>query len=62
MWFLEGVQRHDLFAGHPLKAIYVFSRRPTFGEHHDHHAPFGTFWAVWDKGYKGKPRIEWILD
>jgi hypothetical protein len=62
MWFLEGVQRHDLFAGHPLKAIYVFSRRPKFGEHQECHAPFGTFWAVWDKGYRGKPRIEWILD
>ena len=62
MWFLEGVQRHDLFAGHPLKAIYIFSRRPKFGEQDRHAAPFGTCWAVWDKGYKGKPRIEWILD
>lgn len=62
MWFLEGVQRHDLFAGHPLKAIYVFSRRPTFGSHQECHAPFGTFWAVWDKGYRGRSQIEWILD
>lgn len=62
MWFLEGVQRHDLFAGHPLKAIYVFSRRPMFGEHQECCAPFGTCWAVWDKEYKGKPRIEWILE
>ena len=62
MWFLEGVQRHDLFAGHPLKAIYIFSRRPKFGEHHDHHAPFGAFWAVWDKQFKGRPHIEWVLD
>ena len=62
MWFLEGVQRHDLFTCHPLKAIYIFSRRPKFGEQHDHQAPFGTCWVVWDKQFKGKPRIEWILD
>ena len=62
MWFLEGVQRHDLFSIQPIKAIYIFSRRPKFGEHQDHQAPFGTFWAVWDKQFKGKPRIEWILD
>ncbi len=62
MWFLEGVQRHDLFSIQPIKAIYIFSRRPTFGAHHVHHAPFGTVWIVWEQGYKGKPRIEWILD
>ncbi len=60
IWLLEGVQRHDLFTKQPLKAIYIFSRRPTFS--HDNSAPFGTCWAVWDKGYKGKARIEWILE
>jgi hypothetical protein len=62
MWFLGGVQRHDLFTQQPLRAIYIFSRRPTFGPLQDSHTPFGNFWAVWEKGYKGKPRIEWILD
>jgi hypothetical protein len=61
MWFLEGIQRHDLFSKQPLKAIYIFSRRPKFGEHHLHQAPFGTCWAVWEKQFKGKARIEWIL-
>lgn len=62
MWFLEGIQRYDLFVRNPLKAVYVFSRRPTFGEHQEYHAPFGAFWAVWDKGYRGTSRIEWVLD
>lgn len=62
MWILEGVQRHDLFTRQPLKAVYIFSRRPTFGEDQEHHAPFGTCWIVWDKRYKGKPHIEWVLD
>ena len=62
IWFLEGVQRHDLFTKEPLKAVYVFSRRPTFGEDQESHAPFGTCWVVWDKRYKGKPYIEWLLD
>jgi hypothetical protein len=56
------VQRHGLFSKEPLKAIYIFSRRPTFGEHQDWRAPFGAFWAVWEKGYRGKARIEWVLD
>ena len=62
MWCLEGVQRHDLFSEQPLKAIYIFSRRLTFGKHQECHAPLGTFWAVWHKNYRGKPHIEWILD
>jgi len=62
MWFVQGVQRHDLFTEEPFKVMYVFSRRFTFGEHHDSRAPFGAFWAVWDKTYKGKPRIDWVLD
>ena len=62
LWFVVTVQRHDLFTEYPLKAVYIFSRTPTFGEDRDHHAPFGALWAVWDKSYRGKPHIEWILD
>jgi len=61
MWFLEGIQRYDLFAEQPLKTIYVCSRRPRFGEK-KYNSPFGMCWAVWDKQYKGKPHIEWRLD
>ena len=62
IWFLEGKRRYGLFTGKPLKAIYVCSRRVTFGKDQECNAPFGTMWVVWDKGYKGKARIEWILD
>jgi len=62
-YFLEGVQRHSLFSNPdwPVKAVYVFSRRPTFGEHPDH-SPFGSIWVVWDRSYQGSPKIEWILE
>ena len=62
MWFLEGVQRHDLFSEQPLKAIYIFSRRQTCRAECELHAPFGICWVVWHKNYRGKPHIEWILD
>ncbi len=62
-YFLEGVQRHELFSGDwPVKAVYIFSRRPTFGDHPDH-APFGSVWVVWDRSRQRRPpQIEWILD
>ena len=54
MWFLEGVQRHDLFAGHPLKAIYIFSRRPKFGEHQDHQVTIRYLLGRMGQGIQGK--------
>jgi len=52
-YFLEGVQRFGLFTSRawPVKAVYVFSRRPTFGEKDDH-SPFGCVWVVWDRSYQ----------
>lgn len=59
-YFLEGVQRYDLFAGDwPVKALYIFSRRPTFGEHDDH-CPFGCVWVVWERAWQRKAVVEWI--
>ncbi len=62
-YFLEGIQRHELFTNRewPVKALYIFSRRPTFGDHDDH-SPFGCVWVVWERGYQGAPKTEWILD
>lgn len=62
-YFLEGVQRHDLFSSRkwPVKGLYIFSRRPTFGDHDDH-SPFGCVWVVWERGYQGTPKTEWILE
>ncbi len=60
-YFLEGVQRHELFTGDwPVKAVYIFSRRPTFGEHEDH-SPFGCAWVVWDRSWKRKAVVEWVM-
>ena len=59
LYFLEGVQRHELFAERPLKAVYVFSRRLSFNE--DDKVPFGCCWLVWEHGYSGKPSMGWIL-
>jgi ParB-like chromosome segregation protein Spo0J len=63
-YFLEGVQRHDLFTSRewPVKAVYIFSRRPTFGEEQECCAPFGTVWVVWAKSHRTPPSIEWVLD
>jgi len=63
-YFLEGVQRHELFS-HPdwrVKAVYIFSRRPTFEHTHEHCVPFGTVWVVWQRGSRRKPTMEWILE
>ena len=62
-YFLEGVQRYSLFSdpNWPVKAVYIFSRRPTFGDHDDP-APFGSIWVVWDRSQEGSPKIEWILE
>jgi len=63
LYFLEGVQRHSLFSNPdwPVKAVYIFSRRPTFGQH-DKSAPFGSVWVVWDRSHQGPPQMEWVLD
>jgi hypothetical protein len=62
-YFLEGVGRHELFAGRlwPVKAVYVLSRRPTFGSQNGP-APFGSLWIVWERGFRGSTKTEWILD
>lgn len=61
--FLEGKQRRKLFDNHPPKKVYVFSSRVCCGKN-------GVFdsannavayaWFIWEKGFKGKPVIEWI--
>ena len=62
-YFLEGVGRHEILSGRlwPVKAVYVLSRRPKFGIHNGP-APFGSLWMVWERRFKGTPKIEWLLD
>lgn len=63
--FLEGKQRRKLFDKFPPKTILVPSARFNCAKNGD----FDTYktnsavcyaWFVWEKGFKGKPQLEWI--
>ena len=62
--FLEGKERKKMFKEFPPKTIYVSSSRIKCARNGD----FNSFessaacyaWFVWQKGFKGKPTIEWI--
>jgi len=61
--FLEGKKRYYFFKKNPPIRIYIFSNRLTC---HDEEGKWlGTMlcfaWFIWEKGFKGKPTIEWIL-
>ena len=63
--FLEGVARQKMFNETPIKNIYIFSRRITFTNPNNGNKTHGggmlAFgWYVWEKGYEGKPTIDWI--
>jgi len=56
--FLEGMKRKQLFAKYPPKIVYVFSKRICFSEGK---SPLMVHcWFVWEKGYKGETKLEWI--
>lgn len=62
--FLEGKARYSLFQEHPIKTVYVFSKRLPLTKEGDTRKqssmiPFA--WFVWEKGFKGKTTVEWIL-
>lgn len=64
--FLEGVKRYNMFQDKEfaLKTVYQFSKRVSFGKNEGTHKNGGMIafaWFVWEKGYSGKPTIEWIL-
>lgn len=61
--FLESKKRYELFKKYPPKKIYVFVNRVNCGKN----GIFGKessavcyAWFVWEKGYKGLPRVDWI--
>jgi hypothetical protein len=58
--FLHGVTRYELFQDtlFPLKVVYVFSSRLCFGS--ETHGTVGHAWYVWDRRYRGEPRLRWI--
>lgn len=62
--FLEGQKRKQFFLKYPPKRIYVFSKRITCamnGEFENYPSSAIAYaWYIWEKGYKGKPTIDWI--
>ena len=63
--FLEGGKRYEMFQDKEfaLRSVYQFSKRVNFGIHAGTHKNGGMIpfaWFVWEKGYNGKPTIEWI--
>jgi hypothetical protein len=60
----QGKARYTLFQEHPIKVVYVFSKRLPLTKEGDTRKqssmiPFA--WFVWEKEFTGKTTIEWIL-
>ncbi|MBJ7658757.1 NAD(P)-dependent oxidoreductase [Weissella confusa] len=62
--FLEGKARRKFFNSNPPKTVYVASGRLNCaknGEFYKYTSSAVAYaWFVWEKGYTGKPEIEWI--
>ena len=62
--FLEGKKRKEFFKKYPPKYIYVASSRlrcAKNGEFDKYGSSAVCYaWFVWEKGFKGRPQIEWI--
>lgn len=63
--FLESEKRRPMFEDKefPLKTVYQFSKRVTLyknGVKMKNSGMIAYAWYVWEKGYCGKPTIEWI--
>ena len=64
--FLESQNRYkDLFSKYPPKNIYVFSKRINCAINGDFKQDSESAqcyaWYVWEKGYKGLPKVDWLL-
>ena len=67
--FISGVRRYDMWqdAEFPLRTMYQFSGRVSFKRNGilDQEVPAGGWiswaWFVFEKGYAGKPTLQWIL-
>jgi hypothetical protein len=63
--FLESDKRKPMFEDKefPLKTVYQFSKRVTLykdGVKMKNSGMIAYAWYVWEKGYCGKPTLEWI--
>ena len=65
---LEGTERRKMFDKFPPKTVYVFSKRqnplrngsPVDEKGKPWASTMCFAWFVWEKGYEGKPTIEWL--
>lgn len=65
--FLEGKARKKLFEKYPPKVVYVSSQRLQCAKNGDFEkygkgvsTAVAYAWYVWQKGFKGSPKIKWI--
>lgn len=65
--FLEGKNRYkEIFSKYPPRNIYVFSERLKCAKNGDFEAiqkqtsAIAYAWFVWEKGYHGSTKVEWI--
>ena len=63
--FLESEVRYKLFKKHTLKELLVYSKRQQCAKDGDFEKYKATTqcycWFVFEKGYTGKPTIDWII-
>lgn len=64
--FLEGRARKKLFENYPPKIVYVFSSRVNCAKNGNFEKYKSSAvcyaWFVWEKGFQGKPKIDWLID
>ena len=63
--FLEGIERGKFFKEYPPRKIYVSSARLNCAKNGDfakynRQTAMAFAWFIWEKGYKGKPVVDWI--
>ena len=63
--FLESAKREKLFKIYPPKRIHVFSKRARTAKNGDFESVGSALtcyaWFVWEKGFAGKPTVDWIF-
>ncbi len=62
--FLEGARRYEMYQDRtfPLKVIYQFTRRISFPTVNSTNGGMLAFaWFVWEREYREKPYVDWIL-
>lgn len=60
---LEGEKRSRLLEQTPLSKVHVFRKRQTltrYGEKTKNCGMIAFAWFVWERGYNGKPQVDWI--